>query len=181
MREARAGGGDGIEAGPRRRTHVPCTEKSVDEPRFVADVDGGRKGSGAVPSGGSPPTPSSTAAVATGAGIVRPEVLADGTIRVDMGPPILAPARVPTTLPSSAGKKASAAFKDRGGLDAVVAGEVRSGGDTWLVTCVSMGNPHAVTFGTADGAAIEDVDAVDLSSAGAEMVGFFKKSFFVYF
>ena len=146
--------------------------------RFVADVDGGRKGSGAVPSGGSPPTPSSTAAVATGAGIVRPEVLADGTIRVDMGPPILAPARVPTTLPSSAGKKASAAFKDRGGLDAVVAGEVRSGGDTWLVTCVSMGNPHAVTFGTADGAAIEDVDAVDLSSAGAEMVGFFKKSFF---
>ena len=130
--------------------------------RFVADVDGGRKGSGAVPSGGSPPTPSSTAAVATGAGIVRPEVLADGTIRVDMGPPILAPARVPTTLPSSAGKKASAAFKDRGGLDAVVAGEVRSGGDTWLVTCVSMGNPHAVTFGTADGAAIEDVDAVDL-------------------
>ena len=146
--------------------------------RFVADVDGTKKnGKGAASSSSSSnsnPSNSNTAAVATGAGIIRPEVLADGLIRVDMGPPILAPAQVPTTLPSTAGEKAAAAFKGQRNLDAaVVAAEVVSGGETWLVTCVSMGNPHAVTFGRADGSVIEDVDAVDLASAGAEMVGCF--------
>lgn len=141
--------------------------------RFVADVDEKNKGGAAPASSSSSNSNSTTAAVATGAGIIRPEVLADGLIRVDMGPPILAPAQVPTTLPSTAGERAAAAFRNDKSLDAVVAAEVASGGATWLVTCVSMGNPHAVTFGTSDGSAIEDVDAVDLSGPGAEMVRFF--------
>ena len=139
--------------------------------RFVADVDEKKNGKSSTPSSGSPANANanSTAAVATGAGIIRPEVLSDGLIRVDMGPPTLSPALVPTTL-ASTGK--SSPF-EQSALDAVVAGEVRSGGDTWLVTCVSMGNPHAVTFGKSDGSAIEDVDAVDLAGPGAEMVRLF--------
>lgn len=144
--------------------------------RFVADVDEKKNGKSSTPSSGSPANANanSTAAVATGAGIIRPEVLSDGLIRVDMGPPTLSPALVPTTL-ASTGK--SSPF-EQSALDAVVAGEVRSGGDTWLVTCVSMGNPHAVTFGKSDGSAIEDVDAVDLAGPGAEMVRLFYEKVF---
>lgn len=130
--------------------------------RFVADVDEKKSTS---TSTSKPSSSNSTAAVATGAGIIRPEVLPDGMIRVDMGPPILTPAQIPSTL-ASTGK--SPVFGAE--LDAVVGHEVASGGDKWLVTCVSMGNPHAIIFGKASGEAIPDVDLVDLPSAGAEMV-----------
>jgi diaminopimelate epimerase len=57
-------------------------------------------------------------------------------VRVDMGSPILEPARVPTTLPGNpafAGQTAAEVDLDLG--------------DCRLrVTCVSMGNPHCVTF-----------------------------------
>jgi diaminopimelate epimerase len=57
-------------------------------------------------------------------------------VRVDMGEPILDPARVPTTLP---GNPAYA-----GSLAANV--ELDLGDRRFRVTCVSMGNPHCVTF-----------------------------------
>ncbi|KAK7245235.1 hypothetical protein RIF29_40070 [Crotalaria pallida] len=69
----------------------------------------------------------------TGAGLIVPEVLEDGNVRVDMGEPILKASDVPTKLPAN---------KDH----AVVKSELDVDGTIWNVTCVSMGNPHCVTF-----------------------------------
>ncbi|XP_021911625.1 diaminopimelate epimerase, chloroplastic [Carica papaya] len=73
--------------------------------------------------------------VHTGAGLIIPEILDNGKVRVDMGEPILNAPDVPTKLPAN---------KD----DSVVKSELVVDGLTWNVTCVSMGNPHCVTFGT---------------------------------
>jgi diaminopimelate epimerase len=57
-------------------------------------------------------------------------------VQVDMGEPILAPALVPTTLPGNPNKPDSA----------VVDAELHVGGRLLKVTCVSMGNPHCITY-----------------------------------
>ncbi|WJX84525.1 diaminopimelate epimerase [Trifolium repens] len=69
----------------------------------------------------------------TGAGLIVPEVLEDGNVRVDMGEPILKASDVPTKLTPN---------KDQ----AVVKAEINVDGIIWNVTCVSMGNPHCLTF-----------------------------------
>ena len=51
-----------------------------------------------------------------------------------MGEPILKASDVPTRLPAN---------KDQ----SVVKSDLIVDGITWNVTCVSMGNPHCVTFG----------------------------------
>jgi diaminopimelate epimerase len=56
-------------------------------------------------------------------------------VRVDMGEPILIPARVPTTLRS-----------EKGPEEPAVDVPLSVGGREFRVTCVSMGNPHCVTF-----------------------------------
>lgn len=128
--------------------------------RFVADVDRSSTSS-ASNSSSSPST-----AVATGAGIIRPALLDDGTVKVDMGPPTLTPSLVPTTLAATTSGK---------GLDAVVAAPLKVAGREWQVTCVSMGNPHAIIFASReegktnddDFRPIADVDAdVDLAAVG---------------
>ena len=65
------------------------------------------------------------------------------TVQVDMGEPILTPKAIPvlTDLPD------------------FISQPVSAGGETLLMTCVSMGNPHAVTF-------VEDVASVDLARLG---------------
>lgn len=68
--------------------------------------------------------------VETGRGVLDCHVEADGSIRIDMGRPILEPALVPTTLPG----------------DRIVAHPIVVAGRTLKLTCVSMGNPHAVVF-----------------------------------
>ncbi|KAK9850265.1 hypothetical protein WJX84_008182 [Apatococcus fuscideae] len=75
--------------------------------------------------------------VHTLAGLIQPELLPDGQVCVDMGPPTLCPQAVPTTLEAS---------QD----GAAVAVPLQIEGTSWPMTCVSMGNPHAVTFGPAD-------------------------------
>lgn len=55
-------------------------------------------------------------------------------VKVDMGEPILTALDVPTKLPAN---------KD----SSVVKSDIVVDGETWSVTCVSMGNPHCVTFG----------------------------------
>lgn len=55
-----------------------------------------------------------------------------------MGKPILKALDVPTKLPTN---------KDQ----SVVKSELNVDGVSWNVTCVSMGNPHCVTFGTKGG------------------------------
>jgi diaminopimelate epimerase len=57
-------------------------------------------------------------------------------VRVDMGEPILEPARIPTTLPGNV----------RLPGNPVVNAPLKIGSEILSITCVSMGNPHAVTF-----------------------------------
>jgi len=81
-----------------------------------------------------------TLRIETGNGVLALDLkIADSLVervRVDMGAPILEPARVPTTLPGNpafAGSPAANVDLDLG--------------DCRLqVTCVSMGNPHCITF-----------------------------------
>lgn len=81
----------------------------------------------------------------TGAGIVTPQLLTEGQVRVDMGLPQLKAAEIPTTLGTPNEK--------------VVDRKLEVAGQTWRVTCVSMGNPHCITF-------VEDADAITLSQIG---------------
>jgi diaminopimelate epimerase len=73
--------------------------------------------------------------IETGRGVLTLQLFpgADGKIekvRVNMGPPILDAAKIPTTLPGSPPKDVP--------LDVA--------GKTLSVTCISTGNPHCVTF-----------------------------------
>jgi diaminopimelate epimerase len=81
-----------------------------------------------------------TLRVETGRGVLAIEVEAAGgrvrRVRVDMGQPILQPDRIPTTLPGD----------PRQPDGAVVEAPLTVAGRRLAVTCVSMGNPHAVVF-----------------------------------
>ncbi|MDF0555020.1 diaminopimelate epimerase [Kamptonema sp. UHCC 0994] len=79
------------------------------------------------------------------AGVMTPELLADGQVKVDMGIPRLLAAEIPTTLDSPDRK--------------VVELPLEVAGQSWSVTCVSMGNPHCITF-------VEDVSAIALETIG---------------
>jgi diaminopimelate epimerase len=70
--------------------------------------------------------------VETLSGVVRPRWAGEGRVTVDMGRPVLAPAKIPTTLASGEGPV----------LDVPVELE----GRRLAVSSVSMGNPHAVVF-----------------------------------
>lgn len=111
------------------------------------------------------------------AGLIQPTLQEDGQVCVDMGEPILAGPQIPTNLaptqvyPST---MPSRSVLDTYGLvvqdaenhvnspaalvsqnEAVVQAPLAVDGQEWLMTCVSMGNPHAVTFGTAAGESIK--------------------------
>lgn len=83
----------------------------------------------------------------TGAGLKLLKLKVDNgrvaSVRVDMGKPELTPALIPTTLGSECAKDVP----------------IEVDGRQWLVSCVSMGNPHCVTF-------VEDPAALDLPSIG---------------
>jgi diaminopimelate epimerase len=94
--------------------------------------------------------------VETMAGIITPRLEADGSVTVDMGAPVLEPARVPF---------------DAAGLDSVAQGRdtlwpvtVRHGGreQPVLLSVVSMGNPHAVQV-------VDDVDAAPVQETGPQI------------
>ena len=68
------------------------------------------------------------------AGLIQPVLQENGQVCVDMGEPILDGPAVPTTLPPT---------QDG---NAVVRAPLQVAGRTWAVTCVSMGNPHAVVY-----------------------------------
>jgi diaminopimelate epimerase len=81
-----------------------------------------------------------TLRIETGRGVLSLDLeVADGrveSVRVDMGEPILAPQEIPTTLPGNPKLPGSP----------VVDAELPAAGQQLRVTCVSMGNPHCVTF-----------------------------------
>jgi diaminopimelate epimerase len=81
------------------------------------------------------------------AGVITPRLTADGQIKVDMGEPRLLAGEIPTTLCPPDQK--------------VVEQPIVVAGKTWEVTCVSMGNPHCITF-------VEDVAAISLTEIGSQ-------------
>ncbi|UNU26124.1 diaminopimelate epimerase [Microcoleus vaginatus] len=81
------------------------------------------------------------------AGVISPELRSDGQVKVDMGVPRLLAAEIPTTL----------AAADAKAIDVPI--EVAD--KSWSVTCVSMGNPHCITF-------VEDVAAIALETVGPQ-------------
>jgi diaminopimelate epimerase len=93
--------------------------------------------------------------VETLSGVVHPAWAGPGQITVDMGLPVLAPAKVPTSLRSE--KKAGAGGPE---LDeTVLEVPLDVDGETVRVSCVSMGNPHAVVF-------VEDPDTAPVERLG---------------
>ena len=86
-------------------------------------------------------TRNDTLACVAPTGLIQPELLADGQVRVDMGEPILEGARVPTTLAPTQGST-------------VVQQDLVVDGNTYKVSCVSMGNPHAIVY-SCDGKTIK--------------------------
>ena len=64
-------------------------------------------------------------------------------VRVDMGEPILTPAEIPVVADG----------------DKVIDAPIEVGGKTWNMTCVSMGNPHAVVF-------VDDTEHFELEKYG---------------
>jgi diaminopimelate epimerase len=103
--------------------------------RFIADLEG-KTGAEA-----------QTYTIQTLAGLITPEVQMDGQVRVNMGPPRLLAQEIPTTLSAPDEK--------------VINAPLAVAGQTWAVTCVSMGNPHCITF-------VEDAEAIQLAQLGPQ-------------
>ncbi|MCR4436622.1 MAG: diaminopimelate epimerase [Clostridiales bacterium] len=95
-------------------------------------------------------TDKTTVGIETLAGIKILELIVEdrkvSRVRVDMGEPILDPARIPVNSDKNR-------FVDE---------PVVIGGDTYRVTCVSMGNPHAVAY-------VEEVENFPLEVVGPKM------------
>ena len=102
--------------------------------RFLADCDGDG--------------PGSTWQVDTLAGRIVPELLPDGTIRVDMGAPFLTPSEIPTTL--------------KVGEAGLPSGELEIDGERFAVAAAGMGNPHVVV-------PVDSVDEIDLERFGSQL------------
>lgn len=86
-----------------------------------------------------------TVRVETDAGVRAVELTANGA-RADMGPPVLEPAGIPVRLPGPR----------------VVDQPVPVLGETLRITCLSMGNPHAVVY-------VDDVKRFDVARFGAAL------------
>lgn len=102
--------------------------------------------------------------IETGAGVLSLEVeVEDGVVervRADMGQPILEAEKIPVLLPKVPGSPREVGlFLGRGVLPWEPRGWLEGCGVDPLLTCVSMGNPHAVFF-------CEDVAAVPLEEVG---------------
>jgi diaminopimelate epimerase len=100
--------------------------------QFIADLEGGEQGG-------------KSYRISTLAGVITPRLEGNGQVTVDMGLPQLTAAEIPTTLATS--------------LEKVINQPLEVMGKSWLVTCVSMGNPHCITF-------VEDVSAIELERIG---------------
>ncbi|TFW04834.1 diaminopimelate epimerase [Oxalobacteraceae bacterium OM1] len=87
--------------------------------------------------------------VQTLSGIIEPRLEADGNVTVDMGPPVLAPERVPFHAEGLQGKAE--------GCDTLWPLDI-NGRTTWFST-LSMGNPHAVQ-------AVDDVERAPVAKDG---------------
>lgn len=96
---------------------------------------------------GNAPQSPHTYRIHTLAGPISPTLQPDGQVTVDMGPPYLLAGEIPTTLVAADEK--------------VVNVPLAVADQDWPVTCVSMGNPHCITF-------VEDVAAIPLETLGPQ-------------
>jgi len=87
--------------------------------------------------------------VETLGGIVTPRWQGE-LVRVEMGAPVLAPAKIPTRLGDAASP------------GPVIDAELRAEVQTFRATCVSMGNPHCVLY-------VADVDAAPVTTLGPKL------------
>jgi diaminopimelate epimerase len=85
--------------------------------------------------------------VETLSGVVVPRWVGPGRVMVDMGPPVLAPGKIPTRL------------GDPGGTGPVLDVPLSVDGRTLRVSSVSMGNPHCVVY-------VENVDDAPVETLG---------------
>ena len=81
------------------------------------------------------------------AGVIIPKLQPDGQVTVDMGEPHLLAGEIPTTLTAAD--------------DKVVNQPLIAADQTWSVTCVSMGNPHCITF-------VNNVMEIPLAAVGPQ-------------
>jgi len=81
------------------------------------------------------------------AGMITPQLMPNHQVKVDMGVPKLLAAEIPTTLGA--------------GDEKVIDRPLQVADKSWNVTCVSMGNPHCVTF-------VADVAAIALEVIGPQ-------------
>ena len=102
--------------------------------QFIADLQGGE-------------TVGQAYRIQTLAGVIVPRLEGANQVTVDMGIPQLRAAEIPTTLANPQEK--------------VIDCPLEVAGKSWLVTCVSMGNPHCVIF-------VEDGAAIPLEVIGPE-------------
>ncbi|MCD7833923.1 MAG: diaminopimelate epimerase [Lachnospiraceae bacterium] len=81
-------------------------------------------------------------------------------VRVDMGAPILEPARIPVDI-SVFHSLSAVSSKDDTRMVArpIISKEMLVDSETYAVTCVSMGNPHCIV-------PVEDVDALEIEKIG---------------
>ncbi|BAU10100.1 diaminopimelate epimerase [Leptolyngbya sp. NIES-3755] len=79
------------------------------------------------------------------AGVMVPKFESNGQVTVDMGEPRLLAGEIPTAL--------------AGPNQKVINQPLEVAGQTWNVTCVSMGNPHCITF-------VDRVAAIELEKIG---------------
>lgn len=93
------------------------------------------------------PTQSGAYFIETLAGLMVPRLQPDGLVQVEMGSPHLIAGQIPTSLADPEQK--------------VIEAPIQVAEQTWQVTCVSMGNPHAVVF-------MEDVASIDLEKVGPQ-------------
>lgn len=100
--------------------------------RFIADLEG--KGS-----------QTAIYKIWTPAGVMVPEILADGQVKVDMGEPRLWADEIPTTLKGGDGRSINQSLTVLN--------------QTYAATCVSMGNPHCLIY-------VPDVAAIPLAELG---------------
>ncbi|YAI82394.1 MAG: diaminopimelate epimerase [cyanobacterium endosymbiont of Rhopalodia sterrenbergii] len=102
--------------------------------RFIAQLEGGE-------------TLGKTYSIHTQTGVISPRLEAEGQVKVEMGTPHLFAHEIPTTL---------------GNInETVINRPLNVAGKLWLVTCVSMGNPHCIIF-------VEDASAIDLAALGPQ-------------
>jgi diaminopimelate epimerase len=104
--------------------------------------------------------------IETGAGVLTVELeIADGLVeraRVDMGRPILEPAKIPVALPNAPSENRLVNYPLDRQLVLEIASWIEECGLDSRMTCVSMGNPHLVIY-------CDHVAAVPLATIGPEL------------